>query len=236
MAHQHRNPQLAPLRVLYVDLRTGQNPMSSALAARMRPCSRAAICWCSEARARWRSGITQAGLSFTPDGADLLTASSGSVLTRWPIASADLLKGRAPTSSREACAAAGRNSRHQSEPADLAGAVRFLSAPAGQRQVRRVQVRHHPPAGEPQVRPERPPRRAGQPRRAPGEPFRGRGVQNDFRHRLQAEPDRPVRELPGRPEQVFFARSRPSGATVPTTSRANVAASADADDGCHCAI
>ena len=74
-------------------------------------------------------------------------------------------------------------------PAISAGLYGCLGPLPGQRQVRRIQLRHDPAADEPQVRAQRPPRHAGQARRAPGEPLGHRRVQQHLRHRLQAQPD-----------------------------------------------
>jgi len=54
---------------------------------------------------------------------------------------------------------------------DLRRAVRRLGPLAGQRRIRRGQCRDHLPGQEPQVGPQRPPRRAGQARRRRGEPL-----------------------------------------------------------------
>ena len=75
-------------------------------------------------------------------------------------------------------------------PGDLRRAVGRLGPLAGQRRIRRGQLRHHPAGDEPQVRAQRPPRHAGQPRRARGEPLDHRRVQQHLRHRVQPEPDR----------------------------------------------
>ena len=97
----------------------------------------------------------------------------------------------------------GLDVRQREIPGDLRRAVGRLGPLPGQRQVCRIQLRHHPAADEPQVRAQRPPRRARQARRAPGEPLGHRRVQQHLRHRLQAQPDRPVSQLPGRPQQVL---------------------------------
>jgi hypothetical protein len=86
--------------------------------------------------------------------------------------------------------------------ADLGGIIGSLGPLAGQRRVRRVQVRHHPPRDEPQVRAQRAAGRPGQPRRVRGEPLDHRRVQQHGRHRLQLQPDAVTGELPGRPQQV----------------------------------
>ena len=89
-----------------------------------------------------------------------------------------------------------------------------------------------PPADEPQVRAQRPPRRAGQAGRAPGEPLGHRRVQHRLRRRIQAQPERIIGE-PARRHSRFFARSRPCGSVFAITSRANAAACGDTDDGRH---
>ena len=88
-------------------------------------------------------------------------------------------------------------------PGDLRRAVGRLGPLPGQRHVLRIQLRHHPAADEPQVRPQRPPRHAGQPRRAPGEPLDHRRVQQHLRCRVQAERDRVIGEPGRRPQQVL---------------------------------
>ena len=106
-----------------------------------------------------------------------------------------------------------------------------------QRHIGRIQLRHHPAADEPQVRPQRPPCHAGQARRAPGEPLGHRRVQQHLRHRVQAQADAEAvpASLPAAHSR-FFARSFPSGATWAITSRANAAACGDSDEGRHRAI
>jgi len=80
---------------------------------------------------------------------------------------------------------------------------RGLGPLPGQRHVGRIQLRHHLAADEPQVRPQRPPRHAGQARRSPGEPLGRRGVQHYLWHRLQAERNRVIGELARGPQQVL---------------------------------
>jgi len=87
--------------------------------------------------------------------------------------------------------------------ADLRRAVGRLRALAGQRQVRRMQLRDNMPGDEPQVRAQRPPGHAGQARRVRGEPLDYRLVQQQLRDRLQPEADRPVGEPARGPQQVF---------------------------------
>ena len=70
-------------------------------------------------------------------------------------------------------------------PVDLRRAIQRLGPLPGQRHVGRIQLRYHPAADEPQVSAQRPPRHAGQPRRAPGEPLGHGRVQQHLRHRLQ---------------------------------------------------
>ena len=65
------------------------------------------------------------------------------------------------------------------------------------------ELRDHLPGQEPQVGPQRPPRHARQPGRVRGEPLDHRRVQQHLRDRLQAQPDRPVREPARRPQQVL---------------------------------
>jgi len=60
---------------------------------------------------------------------------------------------------------------------DLARRVRSPGPAAGQGRISRVQVRHHLAGGEPQVRPQRPPRRPRQARPVRGEPLGHRRVQ-----------------------------------------------------------
>jgi len=93
--------------------------------------------------------------------------------------------------------------RQRKVAGDHRAAVRLLGPFPGQRQVRRVQLRDYPAADEPQVRAQRPPRRARQPRRAPGEPLGGRRVQHHLRHQVQAQRRRVIGELPRRPQQVL---------------------------------
>ena len=88
-------------------------------------------------------------------------------------------------------------------PVDLRRAIRCLGPLPRQRKIRRIELRHHPAADEPQVRAQRPPRHAGQPRRAPGEPLGHGRVQQHLRHRLQPQPDAVVGELARRPQQVL---------------------------------
>jgi hypothetical protein len=61
--------------------------------------------------------------------------------------------------------------RQRQEPADLRRAIGLFRAFPRQRQVRGIELRHHPAADEPQVRAQRAARRAGQSRRAPREPL-----------------------------------------------------------------
>ena len=93
--------------------------------------------------------------------------------------------------------------REREEPADLRRAVRRLRPVPGQRQISRIQPRHHPAADKPQVRPQCPPRHAGQARCAPGEPLGHRRMQYYLRDRVQAQPDRVIGELARRPQQVL---------------------------------
>ena len=118
---------------------------------------------------------------------------------------------------------------------DLRRGIRGLGVLAGQRHVRRGQRRDNPAGQEPQVRAQRPPRHAGQARCVRGEPLDHRGVQQHLRHRIQAQPGRPVREPPAA-QSRFFARSCPPGAAWVTTARAKSAACGDTDDGCQPAI
>jgi hypothetical protein len=76
--------------------------------------------------------------------------------------------------------------RQRQETGDFRRAVRLFGPFPGQRHIRRIQLRHGTPADEPQVRAQRPPRRPGQARRAPGEPLGHRRVQQHLRHRLKA--------------------------------------------------
>ena len=117
-------------------------------------------------------------------------------------------------------------------PPISAGLYGCLGPFPGQRQVRRIQVRHHPAADEPQVGAQRPPRHPRQPRRAPGEPLGYRRVQHHLRHRLQAQPERVIGQLARRPQQVLrpLPPLRPG---LAITSRANAAACGDTDDGRH---
>ena len=107
--------------------------------------------------------------------------------------------------------AGGLRVRQCQEPGDLRRAAGLPGPLPGQRQVRRIELGHHPAPGEPQVRAQRAARRTRQPRRAPGEPLGGRRVQQHLRHRLQPQPDCPVREPARRPQQVLrpFPAFRP---------------------------
>jgi hypothetical protein len=87
--------------------------------------------------------------------------------------------------------------------ADLGGGIRGLRALAGQRRVRRIELRDHPAGDIPQVRPQRPPGHAGQARRVRGEPLDHRRVQQHLRRRLQAQPGAVAGELPRGPQQVL---------------------------------
>ena len=122
--------------------------------------------------------------------------------------------------------------RQRQEPGDLRRAVRCLGPLPGQRQVRRIQLRHDPAADEPQVRAQRPPCHAGQARRAPGEPLGHRRVQQHLRHRLKAQPEAVISELARRPQQVLRPLP-PLRPALVITSRANAAARGDTDDGSH---
>ena len=88
---------------------------------------------------------------------------------------------------------------------DLRRAVRLFRAFPRQWQVRRVELRDDTPADKPQVRPQRPPRRARQARRAPGEPLGGRRVQHHPGREFQARRRRVTGELPSGPQQVLRA-------------------------------
>jgi hypothetical protein len=88
-------------------------------------------------------------------------------------------------------------------PGDLRRAVGGLGPFPWQRRIGRIQVRHHPAADEPQVRPQGPPRDAGQARRAPGEPLGHRGVQQHLRHRVQAQAGAEAGELARGPQQAL---------------------------------
>ena len=130
--------------------------------------------------------------------------------------------------------ARGLRVRQRQEPGDLRRAVGRLGPLPGQRQVRRVELRHHPAADEPQVRAQRAARHARQPRRAPGEPLGGRRVQQHLRHRLQAQPDRRSQRAcppptagssPAPAPPAPSSRSRP-GRTPPPAATPTTAATA----------
>jgi Rhodopirellula transposase DDE domain len=105
----------------------------------------------------------------------------------------------------------GLRPRQRQEPGDLRRAVRGLGPFPRQRRVGRVKMRHHAAADEPQVRPQRPPRRRRQAGRAPGEPLGCRRVQHHLRHQVKAQRRRVIGELTGRPQQVLrpFPALRP---------------------------
>ncbi len=86
---------------------------------------------------------------------------------------------------------------------DLGTAIRCLGPLAGQRRIRRAQLRNDGPGQEPQVRPQYPAGRPGQARRAGGEPLDHRRVQQHLRYRLQAQPCPVSGELPRGPQQVL---------------------------------
>ena len=86
---------------------------------------------------------------------------------------------------------------------DLRLPIRGLGVLAGQRRVRRGQRRNDHPGQEPQVGAQRPPGHPRQPRRVRGKPLDHRGVQQHPWHRIQAQPDRPVREPACGPQQVL---------------------------------
>ena len=88
-------------------------------------------------------------------------------------------------------------------PGDLRRAVGRLGVFPRQRRIRRGQLRDHPAGDEPQVRAQRAARHPGQARRAAREPLDHRRVQQYLRHRVQAQPDRVVRELRRGPQQVL---------------------------------
>ena len=88
-------------------------------------------------------------------------------------------------------------------PGDLRRAIGLLGMFPRQRHIRRIQLRHHPAADEPQVGAQRPPRHGRQPWRAPGEPLGHRRMQQHLRHRVQAQADAEVGELARGPQQVL---------------------------------
>ena len=122
--------------------------------------------------------------------------------------------------------------RQREIAADLRRAVRLLGPLPRQRQISRIQLRHDPPADEPQVRAQRAARHARQPRRAPGEPLGNRRVQHHPGHQVQAQRRRVIGEFPHCPQQVLRPLP-PLRPALVITSRANAAACGDTDDGSH---
>lgn len=95
-------------------------------------------------------------LAFTPEGADLLTASSGGALTRWPIAAADLIKEACATAGRNLTASEWREYLQSNPPAGLscpnASAPSVLGEPTGMRAAgANVPVTPCPVSHEPQT-------------------------------------------------------------------------------------
>ena len=86
---------------------------------------------------------------------------------------------------------------------DLRGTVRGLAPFPGQRRIHGSQRRGDPAGQEPQVGPQRPARRTGQPWRADREPLDHRRMKQHPRHRFQATADRVIGELSRRPQQAL---------------------------------
>jgi hypothetical protein len=86
---------------------------------------------------------------------------------------------------------------------DLGRAIGRLGPLAGQRRVRRAQLRHHRAGEEPQVRAQRPAGHPGQARGVRGEPLDHRRVQQHLGDRIQAQADREIRQPGRRPQQVL---------------------------------
>jgi hypothetical protein len=93
--------------------------------------------------------------------------------------------------------------RQCQEPGDLGGRVRGPGPLAGQRLIRRVQVRDDLARDEPQVGAQGTAGRPGDARSVRGEPLDHRRVQQRLRRRIQAEADRPASKLACRPQQAL---------------------------------